>query len=427
MKYIYMRILNWFFFLFSLAVALGLLFFSGLLFLVYIGTLPFALLLMWFVQRSARSKPESENSSDTQESPAKRELRRKFWKTLWLVFAIPLAWLVLLALTVEFGEYLPDYLGLIMGIVFLSTWVALLVGLAKISWILLLLRSMTGFPKWSLAVGGVSVLFLITCFLLPIVFFFSKRMGSPPPDAFRVFYRAKIDIGEGDTFRLKEHYEIRPQGRYTIIDIKEIESGEIPKTNMEKHEKFSGGNFENVPLEGMQVDFYRNLTLGKERLGWLRSKMTFPLPGIRLLVKDVSPRSSFPDMKNVGQPLEIFAVSKYSQVDSRIEIELPKNSFLASFPKGEFSSLPDKDIVTFSSFPDEIQVYYLQYLRLKVVRDIFSQSSNYDAFFSLLAFLFWPASMIVVGIFHQKLANRILEFVSRPFQKKQKRTIGFHP
>jgi hypothetical protein len=363
-----MRILNWLFLLLSFAIAIGLLLYSDFLFLVYIGTLPPTFLLAWFVRRLSRPKPVFENSGDTQDHQIMPDWKRKLGRTLWLAAAIALIWSVLLVLLVFEME-----LGIDLS-----------------------------YP--------------------------APRISYASQDAFQILYDAKIDIGDGNTFRLKEHYEISPKAHYTIIDIQEIESGEIPKTNIDKHEKFHTGSFENVPLEGVRAHFYRNLTLSRDRQGLLMSKMTLPLPGIRLLVKDVSISDSSADMNSVGESLETFYITEYSNVKSRIEMEMPKNAFISSLPKGEINSVPDKDVVTFLDFPVEIQVYSLQYLRLKVVRDVFSESSNnYDALYRLLAFLFWPTSMIIVGVFHQKLANRILDIVSRPFQKKRKRPIGFNP
>ena len=122
-------------------------------------------------------------------------------------------------------------------------------------------------------------------------------------------------------------------------------------------------------------------------------------------------------------------VSGSSDFHSKVEIEMPKDSFLASKPKGEFNSLPDKDILTlsFSGFPDEVEVYYLRHGRLKTVRSILTESSNHDVLVGLLSYLFGPVTVIIVGVFHKRLADSIVGFLSRVFRKKSEKTIGFHP
>src|SRR5262249_8593067 len=147
-----------------------------------------------------------------------------------LVIATPFILSLLLALVSVFNERLPGYIGLIIGLTSLCLWVVFLIDLAKISKILLLRRSITEFPKCSLAIGGVSLTLLICVLLLTIMwpfFYFGIREAYIPlsSDAFRVSYRAKIIISESDIYRLKEHYEINPQGSYTVVNIEEIESG----------------------------------------------------------------------------------------------------------------------------------------------------------------------------------------------------------
>jgi hypothetical protein len=349
-------------------------------------------------------------------------------------FVVPVCFVAIFLISQPLLTYIPEeYAGVLILILVLVTWGVLLSGLWSMSRILLFRRSQTSFPKWSLLGGLASALLLVVCSLFPIManffLFLGMKSGAPqpPPQSFKVKQNVKLAFRGSEPAIVEERYEIEPGSHYEISGIAEINSGRISQDNIEKLEKFESGKSGEDILEGMRLSLHRPLVTRTENLGMLRSKVTFGLPDLTLLVLDLKgPRGSAPIEGDKAEP---FRLSDASDFHSTVEIELPKNSFLAAAPKGEFNSLPDKDILTlsFSRFPEGVEVYYLRHMRLKMVRGVLSESSNHDVVVSVLAFLFWPAVLIITGIFNKKLADGILGVLGRVFRKKSPGTIGFHP
>jgi len=144
------------------------------------------------------------------------------------------------------------------------------------------------------------------------------------------------------------------------------------------------------------------------------------LPSLQLLSRQLSACcGSSPGNVPSGQKRVFFA--------NRPDLQLPKNSFLASSPKGELNPLPDKDAVklTLSEASQNIEVYYLRRGRLSVVRGFLAQSSKYDVFVAVFGVLFWPVAALTVGVFHKQLADTIVQGLARLFRPKTHRQIGF--
>ncbi len=427
-----MRVLYWSFSLIAILIALVLFMHNPSLFVVYIFAFPLSLLLMWFVQKisvashNARSAREAGTSVDEQEESKK--VRRTLWKKIFMVgFVAPVCFVAIFLISQPLLTHIPgEYAGVLILILVFVTWGILLSGLWSMSRILLFRRSETKFPKLSLLGGFASALLLVICSLSPIiVLILSGSLNAPPPQTFKVKQNVKLAFNGSEPAIVEERYEIEPGSHYEISGIAEINSGRISQDNIEKLEKFETGKSGEDILEGMRLSLHRPLVTRTENLGMLRSKMTFGLPDLTLLVVDLRrPRGSAPIEGDKAEP---FRLSDASDFHSTLEIELPKNSFLAAAPKGELNSLPDKDILTlsFSRFPEGVEVYYLRHMRLKMVRGVLSESSNHDVVVSVLAFLFWPAVLNITSIFNKKLADGILGVFGRVFRKRS-RTIGFH-
>jgi len=454
-----MRVLYCVFLLIAVFIAFLLLTQSHLLFAVYVGAAPIVLFLTWYLRNyqlptKEAKDPKQESGSGTASTSTvvdaserqpntritaesisgRRLLIRQFWNWTVLVFLTPILCLTIISVIQRLRD-VPDYVWFVVPLLVLVTWVVLVSSLASISRILLFKRNETNFPKWSTLFGVVSTFALALCALSPlsVVLILPGGCGSGvphpiPPNAFKVNQTIRLALGGAETKPMSERYEIEPRSNFAIAGVQEIKSGKIAEANIENLERFESGKFENIPLEAMHLDLRRQVASQTQNMGLLRSKVTLSLPVITLIAQDLKKpvlSSSTPanDYAAAGE----FPVSRASDYHANVEIEMPKDSFLAASPKAEFTSLPDKDVLTFSfsKAPREVEVYYLRHARLKVVREFLSQSSNHDVAVSLLAFLFWPVTMIMISVFHKTLADRILGFLTSRFKKKPERVVGF--
>ena len=233
----------------------------------------------------------------------------------------------------------------------------------------------------------------------------------------------KLDQPNGT---ITEKYEIEPIGRFAISEIEEIRNGSIPATDVLHIEQFESGEYKKTPLIGIRVTLRRPLTaLTTEDLGLFRSKFTFAPQRLTLMTHDVSERRVGPEsIPAEGYP---YRLGTGDETVSNVDLQLPKNSFLASSPKGEFNPLPDKDALklSLSAASQNIEVYYLRRGRFSAVRGFLAQSSNHDVMVVVLGVLFWPVAAVILGVFHKKLADRILQGLARLFRRKAHRQIGF--
>jgi hypothetical protein len=233
----------------------------------------------------------------------------------------------------------------------------------------------------------------------------------------------KLDPPNGT---ITEEYEILPVESLSVSAIDEIRHGTIPQSEVVHNEPFEAGKYENTPLTGIRVSLQRPATVLRiEDLGLFRSRFTFSPQELTLVTHDVRQKRVGAGSTPAGESLY---TSQNARVDdSKVELQLPKNSFLAISPEGKFNSLPDKDVVTLSlsRVSQNIEVYYLRRWRFSVVREVLAKSSNHDVIIGFLAFLFWPITALTVGVFQKKVADSIVQGVGRLFRPKAHRQIGF--
>ncbi len=121
-------------------------------------------------------------------------------------------------------------------------------------------------------------------------------------------------------------------------------------------------------------------------------------------------------------------ISRVAGITSKIIMDMPKNSFLNSYPELKVTMLPDRDVLTFTTtnLHQKLEVYYLRKLRFSIVRNLFSESSSYDMILKWFAWAFWPIIMLLIGAFHKTLSEYIINFLSKPFKRKRP-PVGFRP
>ncbi|HEY5883215.1 MAG TPA: hypothetical protein VIT88_00925 [Pyrinomonadaceae bacterium] len=360
--------------------------------------------------------------------PSPAAMKRRFWIRLLVVVLSPLLTFLIVGVVSRLESRLPEFVAMIAFLLIPATWFVLLWGLASLSKILLFGRSQTQFPPWSMLFGVLTTFSLILCALTPLGLLAmgggcSMSKVRIPPNAFDVKQRIEFRLEGNDP--VSEEYHIEPKKHYAIESVSEVESGSIKSAQIEM---FESGKFQDRPLQTMQLECKRPLSAETQSIGWFRSKITFKPPDVTLLVKDlrVYVDGEVPDTIS---KLEEFPASRATNFQSEIKIELPKNAFLASSPEGKLIALLDKDVLTLSlSKHESVELYYLRRARFKPVVSILGQSSNYDLLIAFLAFAFWPVALILVGKFHQKLADRIVGVISVVFRKKPTpRTVGFTP
>lgn len=103
-------------------------------------------------------------------------------------------------------------------------------------------------------------------------------------------------------------------------------------------------------------------------------------------------------------------------------LSLPVHSFLASYPRGELASLPDRDQILIKEVLEggEIEIYYLAGLRFPLLQKLFRESSTIDVVFQTLVYLLLPVFLLYLGDIHKK----IRDLLAKPFQKKPRKA-GF--
>jgi hypothetical protein len=434
-----------------------------MLFGVYIAAIPLSLLLalsvllIWYwdtddaavapgdeqrestdVQASSDTALEQKLNEDTQSARSGAKIKRRFWKYTVVVVVSPIICLgsrFIINRWKLFGS--SDYADLIIFLVVVITWILLIWGLLSISKILLFNRARTNFPRWSTLLGVVAGVLMVLCALSPLPLILPSGCGnarspiSVPPNAFDVSQTIQFAFEDIAPFKVSEQYKIEPKSHFAITAVREIESGAITQSQIDQSEMFESGRFEDSPLETMQLKQHRDLPATVENLGLLRSKMTFSPPEVTLVVRDLeSPLDDLagPDEQASRSTARLmpFPTSRALNFSSTIKIDLPKNAYLASAPKGELVPLPDKDQLTITiSKPESIELYYLRRARFKILTGLLGQSSNHDIAIGALAALFWPVVLILIGKFHKTLADRVMAAFSTLFGRKKKPKVGF--
>jgi hypothetical protein len=108
-----------------------------------------------------------------------------------------------------------------------------------------------------------------------------------------------------------------------------------------------------------------------------------------------------------------------------LELKMPKNSYLSSYPAGNLVELPDREQAIFefpfARWPD-LELFYLSSLRHEWVRSTFKEDSPSDLFLSALAFLVGPIALFLLGHVHRQLGEGAINLFRR---RPKRRRAGF--
>jgi hypothetical protein len=166
------------------------------------------------------------------------------------------------------------------------------------------------------------------------------------------------------------------------------------------------------------------------QLGLLRRKLELSALDLQIHVKNLTQTPSPDEEADSKAGISTFPLVLISTVSGKVEVRLPKNSYLRSFPEGKLLKLPDRDqlvlnLSDFSGAPyryPALELYYLAWLRLSIVRTLLSDSSVPDIVLSTIAFIFWPVALLALGATQRSLGDLLVKAIHR---KPQRRRAGF--
>ena len=254
----------------------------------------------------------------------------------------------------------------------------------------------------------------------------------PPRDAFDVLYRAKITF-RGKGLRVQEEYEIQPKSHYMFVSIDDEWLRRNPSVSIGPLHWFEAKKSAGA-LPGLFVTVEREEEKDIIELGLLRRKLELHAWALRIRVKNLTKTPPPEEEADSKAGISTFNLRWISTFSGKIEVHLPRNSYLGSFPEGKLLKLPDRDqvVLNFSdsdfSFPDfsyrrpDLELYYLAWLRLGIIRTLLSDSSVPDIVLKTIAFLFWPVALLALGATQRSLGDSLVKIFQR---KPQRRRAGF--
>jgi hypothetical protein len=298
---------------------------------------------------------------------------------------------------------------------------SLLLSLLAAWYVLVFLRSKTGFPRWTRAAGILSVLVIMALMAMLIsrmqfagVGARGRRSGGLPPNAFDVLHRSTISLTDTYTAKVVDHYEIRPVSEYSVVGIDTAwsshESGfvVISDTIFQVRDKAR-----EVVRDGMVLDTRRPLFLEKSRLGLLRTKLGIEPWTVNMLLRDTSDSSG---------EIQSGSIAETSHQHVELRIKMPKNSYLGSDPEGRLLELPDRDelVIGMKEYHPQIDLYCLDSMRFAAIAHTLRGKTGLDMGLQAVAFFLWPVTLILLGLSQSWLAGSVAKIF-----KRQPRRAGF--
>ena len=348
-----------------------------------------------------------------------------FWGSTTLFFVSVLSLIAFIYYYYVVEEELPRIttLEILVSAILLVAIISFLVGL----FILAFLRSKTGFPRWTVALA----VFLGLAGLVVSSFFFTITGGlefslspapSPSRDAFDVSYRAEITF-RGTVLGVEEEYEIQPKSHYLLVSIDDEWLSRTTGVSIGPLHLFEAKESAGA-LTGLLVPVRREIAAEITRLGLLRRKLEISDWDLQVRVKNLTKTQPSGEEADSKAGISTFPLWWISTVSGKLEVRLPKNSYLGSYPEGKLVKLPDRDqfVLDFSRRRPALELYYLAGLRFSIVRTVLSDSSVPDLALKMIAFIFWPVVLLALGATQRSLGDSLV----RAFQRRpQRRRAGF--
>jgi hypothetical protein len=347
--------------------------------------------------------------------------------TFWGSTTLFLASLLSLIAFFYFEEELPRITAL-DPLVFIISWTAILSTLVGL-FILVFLRSKTGFPWWTVVLAAFSWLTVLT-----VPFLFLTRIGEQEPqmtplpllEVFDVSYHAKAVFRE-KVLEVEEEYKILPNSRYLYLPVS-IDDKWLNRTPGVSLKHLHLARESAGTLTGLSVTIRREIEAEITNLGLLRRKLElfdWDLP-VRINAVSIKNLTETPPTEEADGEHRISTFSLQSSLigSAKLEVRLPKNSYLGSYPEGKLVKLPDRDqfVLDFSDQHPNLELYYLAGLRFGLVQSILGDSSAPDIALKTIAFLFWPVVLLVLGATQRSLGDLLVKAIQR---KPQRRRAGF--
>lgn len=356
--------------------------------------------------------------------------RAVFWILGALCFGSLLALLGIIFLDLRhhasvIGDLVDNYL--------LPSFVLVLVGSGLGGlFILAFLQFRTKFPRPSASfarfVLGLSLLAILVLSLPLFMGDNLRRHPGRPSLVLAVEYDADLVLRSDGTLYGVERFEIAPHsdpefsgiGTFLVEAVDEDWKQTKPQSQVvaERTAPFIGP--ERSP-GGLVVTLTGPVEVEVEHLGILRRRLRFVAsdPPVRIRGLDAETFRYHFDDPDSTETLLLSDASDFGP--TTIEIEMPKNSFLSSYPAGALVELPNRDQVTFKEpgrWP-KAEIFYLPSMRFEWVREALKEDSPVDLAVEVLGFFLWPVLIFVLGIFHRKLGEGIVQVFRRERPKQE--------
>jgi hypothetical protein len=294
--------------------------------------------------------------------------------------------------------------------------------------ILIFLRSRTDFPRWTAVATTLSTTLSTALIIIypTLSIVESPNIGyrtQPSPKTFDVSYNARVTI-RGDIFEVEEEvYEIRPlTNHYTPlgVDAEWLASNGV---SVKETYSFDLGNKEDRKLKGLMVTSKRMINAPRKSIGLLRHKIDLAPWDLRILAEDTRKPKNIPHSTEESRSRSV-SLRETSRFNGQIEISMPSNSYLSSFPTGRLSNLPDRDNLTIhlSDRREHIELYYLTGLRIGIIRNFVRNTTYIDVMLKAIAFLFWPVLLLILGAGQRTFGDHVLNVFTK---KSKRRSAGF--
>jgi hypothetical protein len=251
---------------------------------------------------------------------------------------------------------------------------------------------------------------------------------DPPPDAFDVSYRAKIAF-RGKILEVEEEYEIQPRSHYLLVSLDDEWLSRTPGVSIGPLHLFEAKESAGA-LTGLLVPVRREIEAEITRLGLLRRKLELCDWDLRVRIKKLTKTAPPEEEADSKAGISTFPLRWISTVSGKLEVRLPKNSYLGSYPEGKLLTLPDRDhfVLDFANRRPALELYYLAGLRFGVVRAVLSNSSVPDIALKAMAFIFWPVVLLALGATQRSLVDSLVSaiqpLVAAPMQAQYRRPSG---
>jgi hypothetical protein len=265
---------------------------------------------------------------------------------------------------------------------------------------------------------------LLTAIIIPNFIHFGGGGKHRIRDAFLITRQFDVRFSDGRDDQKRERLIIVPAQHLSMVDLS-LDSSQGPSSaKVVLRDPFRAGVVGKEPRFGMEAVLQDDTPLLVERKGLLTSRIVFEPHDLVLKVVDLQeePPGGAP------RPTEEWEANRVSTETWTLNVTLPKNAFLVSFPPGKLEQHPDRDVLSVKSEDPRrpVEIYILPALRFELVRGLATATLESSLVVKLAKWLFGPALLALVMMFRETLTQTIVKGVKKVFSR-EKPPMGFKP